>query len=139
LLPARLAYYGGQIIPKKYFEQLGADEFNLKPVGSGPIKFVSWVKDQELVFEPYKDYWGGRIAFDKVVYRPIPETAARVAALQRGEVDLIFKLPPDQVAKVNQFPNAKAKGDLYAGLYVLALNSKNPPLDNPKVKQALSY
>jgi ABC-type transport system substrate-binding protein len=43
LLPARLAFYGGQIIPKAYFEKVGPDEFNAKPVGSGVVKFNSWV------------------------------------------------------------------------------------------------
>src|SRR4030095_15756026 len=37
LLPARLAFYGGQIIPKKYFEAVGADQFNARPVGTGPV------------------------------------------------------------------------------------------------------
>src|SRR6185503_4212935 len=44
LLPARLAFYGGQIIPIQYFQHAGPDEFNAKPVGSGPVKFVEWVK-----------------------------------------------------------------------------------------------
>src|SRR6516164_6873718 len=44
LLPARLAFYGGQIVPKKYLESVGSDTFNAKPVGTGPISFNSWVK-----------------------------------------------------------------------------------------------
>src|SRR6266540_1650069 len=45
LLPARLAFYGGQIVPKKYLESVGNDAFNAKPVGTGPTRFLSWVKD----------------------------------------------------------------------------------------------
>src|SRR6266481_5683208 len=44
LLPARLAFYGGQIVPKKYLESVGGETFNAKPVGTGPVSFVSWVK-----------------------------------------------------------------------------------------------
>src|SRR5712692_137606 len=51
LLPARLAFYGGQIVPKKYVESVGSDTFNAKPVGTGPISFNSWVKDKA-VFGP---------------------------------------------------------------------------------------
>src|SRR5919204_3269130 len=61
LLPARLAFYGGQIVPKKYLDAVGNDAFNAKPVGTGPVRFVSWVKDDKLVMEANPDYWGGRI------------------------------------------------------------------------------
>ena len=64
--------------------------------------------------------------------------AARIAALLAGEVDLITKLPPDHADRVAKHPNTKVEGALYSGLYVLMANSKRPPLDNPKVKQALS-
>ena len=69
---------------------------------------------------------------------PIPETAPRIAALLKGEVDIITQLPPDQGERVNGNASTQVQGALYAGLYVLAVNSKRPPLDNPLVKQALS-
>jgi len=138
LLPARLAFYGGQIVPKKYLETVGADGFNAKPVGTGPVKLASWTKDDKAVLEANPDYWAGKIEVDRVVFRPIPEIAPRIAALQKGEVDVITQLPPDQGEKVAGGANTKFVGALYAGLYVLAVNSKRPPLDNPLVKQGLS-
>ena len=56
LLPARLAFYGGQIIPKKYVESVGNDAFNTKPVGTGPVRFTSWVKDDRAVLDASPDY-----------------------------------------------------------------------------------
>ncbi len=138
LLPARLAFYGGQIVPKKYLESVGNDAFNAKPVGTGPTRFVSWVKDDRLTLEANADYWGGKPDFDKLIVRAIPETAPRVAALLKGEVDVITQLPPDQEDRVTANAATRVEGALYAGLYVLAVNSKRPPLDNPLVKQALS-
>jgi peptide/nickel transport system substrate-binding protein len=138
LLPARLAFYGGQIVPKKYFGEVGPDAFNAKPVGTGPVRFVSWTKDDRLVLGANPDYWGGKIDTDRVVFRPVPETASRVIAILKGEVDVITQLPPDQVARVDRSPKARAASTLYAGLYVLAVNSKVKPLDNPRIKQALS-
>jgi peptide/nickel transport system substrate-binding protein len=138
LLPARLGFYGGQIVPKKYLESVGNDTFNAKPVGSGPIRFASWVKDDRAVFDANPSYWGGKIDMDRWVMRPIPETAPRIAALLKGEVDVITQLPPDQEERVAGNASTRVAGALYAGLYVLAVNSKRPPLDNPLVKQALS-
>ncbi|HWP76005.1 MAG TPA: ABC transporter substrate-binding protein, partial [Methylomirabilota bacterium] len=138
LLAARLAFYGGQVVPKKYLESVGNDAFNAKPIGSGPVRFTSWVKDDRAILEANPDYWGGKIDMDRWIMRPIPETAPRIAALLKGEVDAITQLPPDQEDRVAANPTTRVAGALYAGLYVLAVNSKRPPLDNPLVKQALS-
>jgi peptide/nickel transport system substrate-binding protein len=138
LLPARLAFYGGQIVPKKYLESVGPDTFNAKPIGTGPVRFVSWTKDDKLVLDANPDYWGGKIEVDHIYFRAIPETAPRIAALLKGEADVITQLPPDHYDRVNANAGTQVRGALYAGLYVLAVNSKRPPLDNPLVKQALS-
>ena len=139
LLDARVAFYGGQIVPKKYLEAVGNDTFNAKPVGTGPVRFVSWTKDDRVVLEANPDYFGGRPEFDRFVMRSIPEVAPRIAALLKGEVDIITQLPADQGERVAGTPTTRVAGALYAGLYVLAVNSKRPPLDNPLVKQALSF
>ena len=70
--------------------------------------------------------------------RPLPETAPRIAALLKGEVDIITQLPPDQEERLMGYPTTRVAGALYAGLYVLGVNSKVKPLDNPLFKQALS-
>src|SRR3984893_12787719 len=70
LLPARLGFYGGQIVPKKYLESVGAETFNAKPVGTGPLRLASWVKDDRAVFDANPDYWGGRLDADRVGLRP---------------------------------------------------------------------
>src|SRR5436190_1126429 len=78
------------------------------------------------------------IDMDRLVVRAIPETAPRIAALLKGEVDIITQLPPDQAERITGNASTRVTGALYAGLYVLGVNSKRPPLDNPLVKQALS-
>jgi peptide/nickel transport system substrate-binding protein len=138
LLPARLAFYGGQIVPKKYLESVGPDTFNQKPVGTGPLRLVSWTKDDKAIFEANGDYWGGKPDFDRMILRAVPEMAPRVAGLLKGEVDIVTQLPPDQGERVKANASTRVAGALYAGLYVLAVNSGRPPLDNPLVKQALS-
>src|SRR2546428_761774 len=62
LLPARLAFYGGQIVPQKYVEKAGNDEVNAKPIGTGPGRSASWTKDDRPRPEANPDYTGGPIA-----------------------------------------------------------------------------
>lgn len=139
LMPDRLAFYGGQIIPKSYFDKVGADEFNAKPVGTGPLKFVEWVKDDHLTLEANKEWWGGKLGVERVIVKPMPESASRVAALLKGEADIITQLPPDDVDRVNKSANAAALGVPYAGLYTIATVYNKPfPLNNNYFHQAMS-
>jgi peptide/nickel transport system substrate-binding protein len=138
LLPARLACYGGQMLPKRYVEAVGTQGLETRPVGTGPLRFVERATGDRLVTEAVPDYWGGAIDADRVIFKAIPELGPRVAALLRGEVDLLSGLTPDHIDRVTQGPKTKVAEILMGGLYVLAVNSQRPPLDNPLVKQALS-
>jgi peptide/nickel transport system substrate-binding protein len=137
LLPTRLSYYGGMMMPRQYFEKVGMDGFRKEPVGTGPIKFVEWKKNERLVLEANKRYWRPTIPYDKVIYKPYPETAARLAALLAGEVDFITAVPPDQVEVIDKSGTAKVEGALYSGFFGYYINVKVPPLDNKLVRQAL--
>ena len=138
LLPGRLAFYGGQIIPQAYFEEVGAEEFGQAPIGTGPVMFTEHVPDERLVLTRNDDYWQEPIAVETVTFRPIPEVSARIAALETGEVDIITRVPTDQIQRVADLPDARAETVLYNGLYVIAVNSTVEPLDDPLVKQALA-
>lgn len=138
LLPNRLAVLRSQILPKDYFTTVGLDTFLKKPVGSGPLKFVEWKKDDRLVLARNDDYWGAKCAFETVIVRAIPEIAARLGALKKGEVQLISRLTPDHWDEVNQGPGFHGESVQLAGLYVLGVNAKRPGLSDPLVRQALS-
>jgi peptide/nickel transport system substrate-binding protein len=56
------------------------------PCGTGPFKFVEWVKDDHITVEAFDDYWRGAPKLDKVIYRVITDPSARLLALQAGEI-----------------------------------------------------
>ena len=58
-----------------------------KPVGTGPYKFESWSKEENVQLTAYDDYWGEKALTKNVIVRIIPDNAARVMALNNGEVD----------------------------------------------------
>ena len=67
------------------------------PVGTGPFEFVERVRGQKIVLKRNESYWGAKPALDRVIFRPLPEAAARVTALQTGEVHMIIAPPLDSV------------------------------------------
>jgi peptide/nickel transport system substrate-binding protein len=137
LIPAKLVFCG-QMVPWAYIDQVGFTVFNERPVGTGPLRFVSWTKGDRCVLAANPDYRDGRLDVERVVVRPVPEPAARVEALLRGKADLITRLSPDHAEGVASHPSTRVVRALYAGLYVLLVNVWVAPLSNPLVRQALS-
>ncbi len=62
---------------------------NEAPVGTGPYKFVSWAKDENIVLERNEDYWGTKALTKNVIFKFIKDNSARVVALNNGEADMI--------------------------------------------------
>jgi peptide/nickel transport system substrate-binding protein len=94
-MPARMTLM--YQVPPKYVSQVGDAQANLKPVGTGPFKFVEWTKNERIVVEANDAHWSGKPAVRRATWRPIPELGSRIAALQTGQADLIVNVPPDQI------------------------------------------
>jgi peptide/nickel transport system substrate-binding protein len=88
-------------------------------VGTGPYRFVSYVPGDRTIFERNKDYYGDKPVWDNVDYRFIANAASRTAALLAGDVDVIDKVSPTDVARLRQSPNVKVYA--YSGLRALLI------------------
>jgi peptide/nickel transport system substrate-binding protein len=76
-------------MPPGALKEQGVQALAARPVGTGPFKFVQWVRDERLVLERDPDYWQGAPDLNRVTFRYIPEFSARLAALLAGEVDIM--------------------------------------------------
>ena len=138
LLIKRLASWGSWIVPKKYIEEVGEEEFMVTGMGTGPYKFVSVDVDNELVLERYDGYWGDPVTLQRLVFRVIPEIAARVTALINDEVQIITNVPPDQVQAITDASNVEVRSIPLANTHVLSYNTHRAPLGDKKLRQALN-
>jgi peptide/nickel transport system substrate-binding protein len=133
------------VIPPKYFKSVGDEKFSRNPVGTGPYKFVEWKKGEHLIVEAFGGYWGGPKGMPKIktiVFRTIPETATQIAELLSGGVDIIRNVPPDQIAIVQNSPNARISSTKVLRVNFLMLDAdgraSKTPLMNPKVREAVA-
>ena len=127
------------IVPEDYIKAVGNEEFARQPVGTGPYKFVEWVKDDHLSLIANEDYWRGAPEIKDLVFKPIPEDATRVAALLAGEADVIERVPVGDVARLEQDPNVTVLPHADNKIYFLIMNPHNEPFDNVLVRQAVSH
>ena len=139
ILERRLATPGAQILHAKYHQQVGAAEYRLKPLATGPYRLTEFVIGERMVFEAHRDYWGGAPAAGKVTFKIIPEVATRSAAVSNGEVELITNVPPDQIAPLQGRKNLAVKSKTLTNVHMLYYNQKTVPFDKPAIRQAANY
>jgi peptide/nickel transport system substrate-binding protein len=99
----------GWIVPKKYVEKVGDDGFKKAPVGAGPYKFVSFSPGVELVLEAFDSYWRKTPSVKRLVFKSIPEETTRLAALQRGEVDIVYSIRGELAEELQRTPGLTLK------------------------------
>jgi len=145
------------VVPKKYIEKVGDEEFARNPVGAGPFKFVSRIPDSEIKSERFEQYYAKldnqairpRMPVIKsLVQRVIPENQARVAALLAGEVDLIHNVSSDlakQLESDNRFQVFYLPGDQPMRIEINSQQEKDPNTGKPnpwrdkRVRQAANH
>ncbi len=99
----------GWIVPKKYVQQVGEDGFKKAPIGAGPYKFVSFTPGVELVCEAFEGYWRKVPAIKRLVFKVIPDEATRLAALQRGEIDIAYSIRGELADELTRTPGLSIK------------------------------
>ena len=121
------------------------------PIGTGPYKFVRWSKDEEIVLEANESYYRGAAKIKTVVFKPIPDDAVRVAALQNGEVDVAVNIPPHLANIIANHPKlflstAPSVRTIQLMFYTHQFDAQNKlvgpyqgPTADKRVRQAIAY
>jgi peptide/nickel transport system substrate-binding protein len=109
----------GWIVPKKYVEQVGEDGFKRAPVGAGPYKFVSFTPGGALVLEAFEGYWRKVPNVRRLVLRSIPDESTRLAALKRGEVDIVYSIRAELATELEHTKGLTLKPAVNIGMYWL--------------------
>ncbi|HZT97515.1 MAG TPA: ABC transporter substrate-binding protein [Chloroflexota bacterium] len=143
---ALLAYLGDpnfNILPKHIYS--GTDPrtnpANSHPVGTGPFMFKDWVRGDHLTLSRNANYWQKNLPYlDQIVFRPIPNPAASVSALQQGDVGFVLTQiqPVDAQRLKSNHQIVTLSPSVLARTLDLWPNLRHMPLNQLKVRQAIS-
>ncbi len=148
---ASLNHSQAPMYPPKAYAGKESGYISKNPIGTGPYKFVSWAKDEEIVLEANPSYWRGAPRIKTVVFKPIPDDAVRVAALQNGEVDVAVNIPPHLANIIANHPKiflttAPSIRTIQLMFYTHEYDAKNKlvgpykgPTADKRVRQAIAY
>jgi len=119
-----------------------ADWAKRNPAGSGPYTLAANTPGVEVVLEARKDHWRGAPAFQRIVFKFVPNEADRVLLLKRKAVDLVVGRPglsPRSIKTFEGDKNFKIVSVPDTTCHWLAMNQTKPPLNDVKVRQAINY
>lgn len=138
--------FASLIVPPKYVQENGGKIPDDGPVGTGPYKFVEWVKDDHVTLVDNEDYWGNDLFWSDVpkpktlIWKPIPETSTRIAALKNGEIDIAVNIPPELAASIDENPGTKSVEVPSDFMYFVVMNTETiEAFKDQRVRQALNY
>ncbi|MEX2318815.1 MAG: ABC transporter substrate-binding protein, partial [Bauldia sp.] len=132
-----MAFLTGYVLPKKYYESVGPAGFEAAPIGSGPYMVDEFQQDAFLRLKANPNYWGGKPAFDTVIFKFIPDPTSRVAEVESGASDIALEM------SYEEFDRLKDKGFTgYAtpisDIAMIFINDVDPMLDK-NVRLAMNH
>ena len=127
------------ISSKMAHERLGEADFRKNPIGTGPFAFTEWKKGVRFVVRKATDYWGEPVDLDQIAWQPIPEEAARVAALEAGSTDVVTAVPTQEVDRLNARSNVRVEPIRVQASLHIGLSQRFEPFRNVSVRRAMNH
>jgi peptide/nickel transport system substrate-binding protein len=137
-LLAALADRAGMMVSPKAAAAAG-DDFTRHPVCAGPYRFIEHRAQDRIVLERYPAHWrAAEYAFDRLVYRGMPDSNVRFVNLRSGQFDLIERLAPSDIATVERDKSLAVTETSSLGYYAITFNMRDGGEANPAVAQKRS-
>ena len=109
------------------------------PIGTGPYMLKSWSVGDKLVLVRNPHYWGKKAKIATIIFKPISDNAARLQALQTGEIQGYDLVDPADIGTVQSGGNTKILNRPAFNVGYVGINQSFKPFNNPLVRQALAY
>lgn len=139
---ADLAMGFASIYSAEYAAQLLAagtpEKLNSEPIGTGPFIFERYAKDAQIRFRGNPDYWDGAPPMDRLIFAITPDPNVRQQKLKAGDCQIAVYPRPTDIAQLKSEPELKVLELDSLMVAYIALNVRHPPLDDPRVRQAIN-
>ncbi|MBD8109046.1 dipeptide ABC transporter periplasmic-binding protein DppA [Erwinia persicina] len=114
------------------------EKVDLNPVGTGPFQLLQYQKDSRILYKANAEYWGTKPKIDRLVFSITPDASVRYAKMQKGECQVMPYPNPADIARMKQDKNINLLEQPGLNVGYLSFNVEKKPLDNLKVRQALT-
>src|SRR5499425_135601 len=119
---------------------LQAKDPKLFPIGTGPYRFVEWVKDDHVTLERWNKYFRpGRPYLDRIIFHAPADDTVRLTGLQTGRFNWIQTVPPQRIPELERARDLKSSPGRPYFPFFFMLNASRPPLGDRRIRQAIAW
>jgi peptide/nickel transport system substrate-binding protein len=133
-----MGFLTGYVLPKAYYEEVGAEGFEEAPIGSGPYKVAQFERNAFIRLEAHEGYWGGAPAYKSVVIKFVPDATSRVAEVESGQSQVAFDIPYEEFDRLTEKSGLKGVSTPVSDIAMIFLNDVEPMTDK-NVRLAAAY
>ncbi len=135
-LPHYLTHVGWPVMSPDGLDREGRP---VRPIGTGPFIFESHSRGERIVLRRNPDYREGPAGVERVVFQVIPDAAARLIALQAGELHMAVKVPDADVSRLIEHPAVEVHRVLSTFTDFVQFNTAREPFDDLRVRRAVAH
>lgn len=137
-LLSHLSHTATSIVSEKAVTDLG-DRYSQQPVGTGPFRLDRLVTGDRVELVRFEDYHGKAPLLRTITMRTVPENANRAIELETGGVDIAYAISPEDISRVDSNRDTVMIRDKNFSMAYIGFNTQKAPLDDVRVRQAISY
>src|ERR1700723_3091863 len=124
-----MAFLTAFVLPKAYFEKVGAEGFEKAPIGSGPYKVDAFERNAFLRLKAHPKYWGPKPAFETVVFKFVTDPTSRVAEIESAGPDLTLEIPYEEFARLKSKSGLAGLTKPVSDIAMIFITDIDPMLD----------
>ncbi|NNE52261.1 MAG: peptide ABC transporter substrate-binding protein [Sulfitobacter sp.] len=133
-----MSFLTGYVLPKKYYEEVGAEGFEAKPVGSGPYMVDRFERNAFVTLKANDNYWGGAPAFKNVTIKFVTDAASRVAEIESGNSHVTLEVPYEEFDRLKAKDGIEGTAAPISDIGMIFLNDIEVMTD-PNVRKAAAH
>ena len=117
------------------------DRLKSAPIGTGPFKFVEWVRGDHITLAKFDDYHRKGIPYlDKVTFKFIGDPSAQIASLKAGDIDVIaYDVSPENALLLEKDPKFKVLNGYTTTKVILSTNNSRKPFNDVRIRRAMAH
>ncbi|MBX3569679.1 MAG: peptide ABC transporter substrate-binding protein [Rhizobiaceae bacterium] len=123
-----MSFLTGYVLPKAYYEKVGAEGFEAKPIGTGPYMVEKYERNAFVQLKANPNYWGGKPDFETVTIKFVTDAASRVAEVESGNADVTLEIPYEEYDRLVG-GGLKGNCETISDIAMIFLNDIDPMLD----------
>ena len=131
-----MAFLTGYVLPKAYYEKVGADGFERKPVGTGPYMVDAYEGNAFLRLKANPNYWGGKPPFETVVFKFVTDATSRAAEIESGSSDITLEIPYEDFDRLKAKPGLAGAATPISDIGMIFISNTSPAMLDKNVRLA---